>query len=167
MNHKRTGYSGSDWLKESWFKAGEMSPLGEAVGDLLGDVFYGIYHLPTSNLRKVDWTNKYWIEFSLMWHDLATVDFDDLTRLVVLAHDRMLRVSIKAAAPRNLCLVFHQRKVREGGYWERCPTIETHVREIHESYYGPQGLRRISAKFRMIMKRLRRWLRNTFRNTRQ
>jgi len=124
-------YAGADWVKLS-LKVKDMSPLGESVADLLGCVFLGIYHLPSSSLRRVDWSNKEYIEYHLHWHGLATVDSRELTALVVLAHDRMLRIDITALAPHLLKLCFWQRK-REGGGSVRCPTMEDHIKTIRES----------------------------------
>jgi len=42
-------YAGASWIKSSLKK--EMSPLGEAVANLLGRVSRGIYHLKTSSLE--------------------------------------------------------------------------------------------------------------------
>lgn len=53
----------------------------------------------------------------------ATYDFDQLTRLVVLAHDYAVRVEVVASGPQMIGLVLHKRK-REGAMHERHPTIE-------------------------------------------
>ncbi len=128
-------FSGADWIRanETW-KVGEMSPLGEAVANLLGDLFAGIYHLNYTSLRKVDWTNPRWIVFNLDRH-LSTFDSDELTRLVVLCHDRCLRCDLKGKAPGIVELMFHQRHAREGRMYERHPTIETAVARIRSAYH--------------------------------
>src|SRR5688572_33483899 len=99
-----TKHSGADWIKAQLpyinkdrkgipaNPNAEMSPLGEAVANLLGELFYGIYHLDHKALYKVDWRNKVFIEFSLGWKQLATTDFDELSRLVFLAHHMAIRV---------------------------------------------------------------------------
>jgi hypothetical protein len=114
-------YAGSEWIEES-FKV-EMSPLGREISDLLGDVFAGIYHLNHTSLFKVDWANDTWIEFVLN-KTIATFDNNELTRLVILCHDRLIRCSIEGAAPGYLRLVFHKRKSRTGHLYDRHPTIE-------------------------------------------
>ncbi len=120
-------YSGSEWIEQSLKKS--MSPLGKNVADLLGDVFKGIYHLDTSALKRVDWLDNYCIEYT-HWGDLATVDFNHLTELVVLAHDRMIRVNVRGIGPGYMKMLFHQRETREGSITERCPTIESHINQI-------------------------------------
>ena len=107
--------------------------MGEAVANLLGDLFFGIYHLDPKALRRVDWTNNHHIEFSLGWHCLSTVDYDELTRLVVLAHDRAIRVQIEASTHKFLRLMFHQR-TRGDNSMSECPTLEDHIKEIREHY---------------------------------
>ena len=121
------GFMGANWIKNSLKK--EMSPLGESVADLLGDVFLGIYHLDFKALNRVCWEDDYVVIF-VYRGDLATVDFNQLTRLVVLAHDRMLRISIEGVGPGYMKLIFHQRHKRTGSMSERCPTIEEHIKLI-------------------------------------
>ena len=120
-------HSGASWIKKSLKK--EMSPLGEGVANLLGRVFRGIYHLKTSALNRVDWKNPYWIEF-IYNSDLATVDFNLLTAIVVFSHDEMIRVSIEGCGPRYMRMIFHQRNKRDGSMFESFPTIEDHIKKI-------------------------------------
>lgn len=127
-------YSGSDWLKYS-LKIENMSPLGEAVGDLLGAIYRGIYHISSRALEKVDWTDTYHIAI-ILGPDLSTVDRNNLTELVVLCHDRMIRCSIEGVGPRYMRLRFHQRKVRTGCISERYPTIEQAIKDIREHHSG-------------------------------
>ena len=124
------GGAGAGWVRDS-FRC-EPSPLGAAVADLLNDVFAGIYHLNHRSLRKVDWTDPYVI---MLNHDgaLPTFDYDFLTQMVVLCHDRCLRLQIKGKGPRILELMFHQRE-REGGISHRHPTIEDAVASIRARY---------------------------------
>ena len=128
-----SAYSGADWIKESLMWEGEMSPLGEAVANFLGDLFRGIYHLDLKALRRVDWANNHHILFTLGWRCLSTVDFDELTVLVVLAHDRAIRVQIDAATHHYLRLMFHQR-TRGNNSMEQCPTLEDHIARIRDHY---------------------------------
>lgn len=129
-------YAGAEWLAGG-IGVKEVSPLGTRVADLLGDVFLGIYHLPYNALRRVNWNNKDWIEFVLD-RELATHDFNELTRLVVLAHDRLIRVSIAGCGPKYMRLMFHPRTGRNGPTYEIHPTIETAIAGIREHYGQPQ-----------------------------
>lgn len=130
-------YAGSEWI-QSLRNAKPMSPLGVAVADLLGDVFLGIYHIETAELRQVDWSNATWIEVPIN-SALCTVDFDHLTRLMVLAHDRMIRVDIQGLERGWLLLLFHQRESRSGQMWARYPTLEDHA-ALLRSHYGKPAL---------------------------
>jgi hypothetical protein len=56
--------------------------------------------------------------------DLSTFDFDRLTRLVFLAHDRCVRAVVEQSGPRMVGIVIWQRAKREGSICERHPTIE-------------------------------------------
>lgn len=125
-------HSGAEWIKAA-FKIENMSPLGATVADLLGDAWCGIYHLETKDLKAVDWANNQYIEFVLRDKPLATFDSGELTRLVFLAHDYAIRVNVEAKHRRQLLLTFHQRK-REGGIWERHPTIESAL-ELWRKYH--------------------------------
>jgi hypothetical protein len=54
----------------------------------------------------------------------ATFDYSDLTRLVVLAHDRMIRVEVRPGGKSALKFCMWKRHMREGAMHERHPTIE-------------------------------------------
>lgn len=123
-------FKGADWIKESLKK--EMSPIGENVADLLGEVYAGIYHLDHRSLDRVHWDDPYFIRIIISYRGLSTVDSNQLTALVVRAHDRMLRMDLSSVAPHRLELIFHQRS-REGDFYHRCPTIEEHIKLIRES----------------------------------
>ncbi len=129
------GYSGHRWIQRQI--GYEMSDLGKEVADLLGDVYRGIYHLNYTSLYKVKWDNPYCIEFTISG-DLSTVDFNLLTIMVVLAHDSMIRVTLRGVGPGYIKAQFHKRTKREGSMSERYPTIETHIIQIRE-YYGYGG----------------------------
>lgn len=130
-----TRYAGSDWIRSA-LKRTDISPLGEAVADLLGEVFAGIYHLDNQKLARVDWADPYVIVVFVSHCSLSTFDNDHLTRLVVLSHDRMLRVNIDAKSARVLELMFHQRKTRDGSIMERMPTMEQHLADIRKYFPG-------------------------------
>ena len=122
--------SGSEWVKKS-IKPSNISPLGISVADLLGEVFDGIYHLERDALQRVDWDEDQYIAIRLSYMNLSTFDLPHLTRLVVLSHDRCLRMSISAVGHNILELIFHQRQ-RLGRISERMPTIEEHIAHIRK-----------------------------------
>lgn len=120
-------FSGSDWLARTLGE--KLTPLATEAADVLGQVYQGIYHLPRSN-----WEPKRWKDPRFVWATvpggISTVDGFHLTALVVLCHDRRLRVEISSAGPRDLRLTFHPRPTREGGIAQRCPHLERHVATI-------------------------------------
>ena len=127
------GYAGVEWIKARSYGK-NISQLGADVANFLGDVFLGIYHMNYTSLSKADWSDERHIEV-VVGADMATYDNDVLTRIVVLAHDRMLRVELRGLAPGYVKLTFHRRLKREGQLWERMPTLEEHT-EALRAHYG-------------------------------
>lgn len=132
-NTTHNRHSGAEWIKATYCKDVEMSPLGVQVADLLGYLYAGIYHLNRTSLSKVDWTNPTHIQVTV-YGGLATYDGQELTRLVFLAHAMCLRVEVDAAARNYLRLIFHPRQ-RDGGNWQRHPTLDQALATFRE-YYG-------------------------------
>jgi len=95
---------------------------------LLAFIYDGIHHVKGQNIR---WTEGPFPHATLSVADnLATYDWDGLTRLVIGAHDLALRVGIRASGPRHVKIVIHpRRRPAEGdGVWQRHPVLEDHVR---------------------------------------
>ncbi len=55
--------------------------------------------------------------------DLSTYDFDGMTRLVLLAHARCVRLSVKAASPREVYIIAHRRNPTGDNYATRHPDL--------------------------------------------
>lgn len=121
-----TSHSGADWVIRTFRTP--ISPLGAKVANLLGWVFAGIYHIPLTRLRAVEWSNNCYIQIRLS-NDWSTFDSDNLTALVVAAHDLALRVTLSPCNPHYLELMFHERQ-REGSIYARHPTIEDATQRI-------------------------------------
>ena len=105
-------YSGSEWIQNNYKHSHPsmvMSDLGKHVADLLGELFYGIYHINQNSLDRVNWENQYHIEISIGWTSWSTFDFSNLTRLVFLAHHRAIRVDLSPCNFTHIELMFHQR----------------------------------------------------------
>ena len=125
-----TKYSGADWIKDT-FKV-NLSTLGEKVADVLGQVYQGIYHIDKL-IRKVDWGNKTCIEVPIDGQ-LSSYDNAQLTLLLILCFDNMLRVEISARTFRLITLRFHVRKTRDGRLFERLPELDTLINDLREKY---------------------------------
>ena len=109
----------------------EVSPFGEQVLGLLDSLYAGLHHVPARSLEQADWGSNDWIRVTV-WDDrFSTFDSDWLTRLVVLAHDRCIRVEMQAAAYHHFWLCFTPR-VREGNLMHRHPTIEQAIEQIRQ-----------------------------------
>jgi len=61
----------------------------------------------------------------------ATFDYDQLTKAVILAHDRCIRFEIAPSGPGMVKLILFKRQ-REGRMYERHPTLEEAI-EKHRS----------------------------------
>lgn len=134
MMRLRMQYAGAEWIAHnSRMQAGSMSPLGIVVADALGFVYRGIYHLPPSLLERVEWFDERYIAISVP-RDLCTWDGNELTRLVVICHDLMLRMEVDPAGPYHLRLSFYQRRARTGSISARMPTLEEHAAMIRAGY---------------------------------
>lgn len=84
-----------------------------------GVLFNGAHHIPRSGVVERDggWSVT-------TFDELESYDGDSLTRLVFLAHDQCVRVSVQPASPRYLRIVIWPRSRRDGGhFWERHPTV--------------------------------------------
>jgi hypothetical protein len=82
--------------------------------------YLGEHHIPKSGIKS----------FGEGWYvnhygELSTFDFDNLTRLVFLAHDMCFRISVMNSGPGMIKIVIWKRDGREGKIWQRHPTIET------------------------------------------
>jgi hypothetical protein len=90
-------------------------------------LFYGEHHIP-SELKEA---GDGW-QISSNYTTLASFDFNGLTRLVLLAHDRCMRVDVSARGMNRIVIMVHKR-VREGDMTKRHPTMEEHIETIRTS----------------------------------
>lgn len=94
------------------------------------ELFGGEHHIPSTGVKEsgpYGWHVNY-------YGDLATYDFNVLTRAVFLAHDRCMRLSIDPSGPRLVKLTVYQRYERDGGMMERHPTLEQAVESWRKSH---------------------------------
>lgn len=132
-------YSGADWIEKS-LKINNMSDLGRDVADLLGYLLKGIYH-DEKAIRKVDWSNKHYIEYKTYGGhgNWASFDFDYLTQLVFLAHHMAIRVEITPVNFTHIRILFHRRS-RNGDIYQRHPTLDEAVARFKETCYLEEKL---------------------------
>jgi len=100
----------------------------ELAEEFYGEFFYGTHHIP--NEMK---------PFGYGWSvactkPLASTDYNDLTRLVLMAHDRCIRVEIVPKGMNRYLLVLSPRE-RDGKLMTGHPTIEQAIEkyELHKT----------------------------------
>lgn len=81
--------------------------------------FRGAHHIPSDPKEF-----GRGISVTVYLNTLATFDFDQLTRIVVAAHDAMVRVELGNGGPNRIKLIMHKRWRRDGAMHKRYPTIE-------------------------------------------
>ena len=88
-----------------------ISPLGKKVAKILGFVWDGLHHCNPTMLfhKRTDWSSDHHIEV-VIYGELATWDFNKLTKLVILCHDECIRMSIEGANINYMRLRFHPRE---------------------------------------------------------
>lgn len=90
----------------------------EEATDFFAEMYFGAHHIP----GKV---KEHGSGFCVEHHGgMATFDFDQLTRFVVMCHDKCIRGEIKASSPRFIKVCIWSRDNRDGPMWQRHPTIE-------------------------------------------
>jgi len=95
---------------------------------LLANVHHGFNHM----FGKIHPWGKGIKLNSTCSNNLATYDFNGLTRLVVLAHEQLIRVEITPSGPGMIGFIAHKRHSRDGRMHERHPTIEQATQDLRK-----------------------------------
>lgn len=103
----------------------EQMTQAEAM-EFFGVLYLGNHHVPKLTEFGYGWAVKH-------TGDLSTFDFDFLTRLVFLAHDRCIRAEVMQGGPRAVKIGIWKR-VREGSMSQRHPTINAAL-DLWRRYY--------------------------------
>lgn len=121
---------GHEWLRQN---KKPSSPLGNAVADLLGEAFAGVYNAPILH-HKVNWSDPHHIEVIMESHGgMGTVDCNTLTRLVFLAHDYSIRMEMHPHTFQHTKWWFTQRD-RGSSIIHDHPTLEEAVEKHRRTY---------------------------------
>lgn len=105
-------YYREDWMDDDQWQCACM----------FADVVGGFHHV-NGNFKpfglgvKINTSSSGW----------ATWDFNRLTKLVIYAHDRMIRVDLQPSGPRMVGFAMWKRHSRTGGVGDRHPTIQEAV----------------------------------------
>lgn len=104
----------------------QAMPREEAIA-FFAVIYGGAHHIPGKlAVEGLGWKLQH-------WGQLSTYDFDLLTRLVLLAHDRCVRVSIQQGGPKRVAIVLHKRDPKGQDFSERHPTIAQALMRWRES----------------------------------
>lgn len=101
-----------------------MKMLSQEAEAFFSELYFGKHHLPAGGIKPFGegWSVNHYAE-------VATFDFDTLTRLVFLAHDKCIRVSIMQGGPGAIKIVLYKRDKRKGSIMESHPTIENALKK--------------------------------------
>ena len=99
----------------------------EEATAFFSEFYYGEHHLPRSGVK--DWGEGWCVHHDQ--GDLATFDSSDLTRLVLMGHDKCIRVSVQPHAFKTLRIAIWKRQP-EGSLSKRHPTIEQAIEKYRQ-----------------------------------
>lgn len=109
-------------------ESGELRPATERMENVLAFTFRGLHNAPRVHKHKVGEEWEYW-EVNA-FGDLSTYDLDQLTRLVLAAHDNCVRASVQSSGPRMVKIALHPRFTRTGSINNKCPEFDEHIAEL-------------------------------------
>lgn len=110
-----------------------------AVGLLVTAFRTGVYNLPVL-WKRVDWRYGNGVSFILGNRPaLASWDFNQLTRLVIGAHDECIRVEVEPHGFGYLKINMWPRKGRDGTMFERHPSIEDAISDFRTDNSPPSS----------------------------
>jgi len=113
----------SQLYRQKWMDDGQYE-----CAEMFADLMCGWHHC-----RKIHRAGS-GVKMSVSGGKLATFDFDLLTKLVIMAHDRCIRAEISHSGPRMVSIILHKREAREGAMHRRHPTIHEAVERYHVSH---------------------------------
>src|ERR1044072_4718821 len=97
----------------------------EEATKFFSEFYYGEHHIPKHQVHEFGhgWMVKH------VRGDLATFDYNELTRLVIMAHDYCYRASISPLSKSTVQIAIWKRE-REGSMSERHPTLEQAIEKL-------------------------------------
>lgn len=104
----------------------------EEATEFFSILFFGEHHIP-GDIKPF---GRGW-KVNAYSGQLATFDFDNLTQLVFLAHDKCVRVEICQGGPGRVGVCIWKRHGRSGETWKRHPTLFTAVANWRMKHVAP------------------------------
>lgn len=96
--------------------------------DFFSEFYGGEHHIP--NYKVYRFGSGWMVRHNR--GDLATYDSNELTRLVLMAHDKCYRISVNPQNANTMKICIWERQ-REGGMMERHPTIEQALERFNQN----------------------------------
>lgn len=99
----------------------------EDATEFFGMFYGGKHHIPDSRIKEfgVGWSVSHFAS-------MATFDYSELTKFVVMCHDQCIRGEIYPSSAGRLKLCIWKRQGREGQMSSRHPDLETNVQVVRE-----------------------------------
>ena len=98
----------------------------EEATAFFSELYYGEHHIPGYKVHEFG--HGFCVKHS--HGGLATFDSNYLTRLVLMAHDKCIRVDVSPISFCYLRIAIWKRQNRDGNWSEKHPTIETALKEF-------------------------------------
>ena len=113
-----------------------VSKFMREVLDILDHVYCGLHHTDyQEQFKKKDFCGTRSVEY-VTPSDLSTYDYNELTKLVILAHDKGIRISVRAEN-HKLIIQFHNRmgkRTNKFSMSQRHPSLKTAIENIRSNY---------------------------------
>lgn len=106
--------------------------------NFFSELFKGEHHIP-SDVKPCDGG---WSVTADPRIGFSTFDYDYLTRLVLLSHDRCVRSFVEGSFGRRIKITIWQRYCREGSMSKRHPTIDQALCEWRKSHISNEDIAR-------------------------
>jgi hypothetical protein len=108
-------------------------PTIEEAKAFFAEIYYGEHHIP-SEIKP----------FGSGWSinhcgSVATHDFNELTRMIFLAHDMCYRLQIQQGGPGGIKIIIWKRSARTGDISYRHPTIEQALAKWRENHKNEEA----------------------------
>lgn len=97
----------------------------EEATAFFAELYGGEHHIPKH--KVFEYGNGWMVKHDR--GDLATFDYNDMTRLVFMAHDKCYRASVSPSSKSVLEIAIWKRQ-REGSMCERHPTLEQAIEKF-------------------------------------